>query len=109
MSDPAFDRNATDPAVPTRRRQGQRAQERSSKAEGLRVGGACLTEPSTMAFCFQSEARSEPPLQPLPCVQSIGGRTCCGRAGRLDRIREEQASDRWPVEGFTTTLPGIKQ
>ena len=36
--------------------QSQRAQGRSSKAEGLRVSGLCLTEPSTMASCFQSKS-----------------------------------------------------
>jgi hypothetical protein len=45
-----FDRNATDPAVPTCRMPSQRAQGRSSKAEGLRVSGLCLTEPRTLAI-----------------------------------------------------------
>jgi hypothetical protein len=55
-----FDRKATDPAVPTWAMPGQRAQERSSKAAGLRTSGSCLTEPSTLAFSFLSGARPEP-------------------------------------------------
>ena len=35
--------------------QSQRAQGRSSKAEGLRASGLCLTGPSTMASCVRSE------------------------------------------------------
>ena len=55
-----FDLKATDPAVPTWAMPGQRAQERSSKAAGLRTSGSCLTEPSTLAFSFLSGARPEP-------------------------------------------------
>ena len=55
-----FDRKATDPAVPTWATPSQRAQERSSKAAGLRVSGACLTGPSTLAFSFRSGTRPEP-------------------------------------------------
>ena len=40
--------------------QSQRAQGRSSKAQGLRVSGLCLTEPSTMASCFQSKSYLRP-------------------------------------------------
>ena len=40
--------------------QSQRAQGRSSKAEGLRVSGLCLTEPSTMASCFRSKSYLRP-------------------------------------------------
>jgi hypothetical protein len=49
------------PILPSRpRHQSQRAQVRSSKAEGLRVSGLCLTEPSTMASCFRSESYFRP-------------------------------------------------
>src|SRR5205807_4984445 len=49
----------TDPAIPTWAIPGQCAQGRSSKAAGLRVSGSCLTEPSTLAFSFQSGTSPE--------------------------------------------------
>ena len=55
-----FDWKATNPAVPTWATSGQRAQGRSSKAAGLRASGSCLTEPSTLAFSFQSGTPPEP-------------------------------------------------
>ena len=52
--DPDVRLESTDPAVPTWVMPGKRAQGRSSKAAGLRASGSCLTEPSTLAFSFQS-------------------------------------------------------
>ena len=61
-----FDREATDPAIPTWATPSQRAQGRSSKAAGLRASGLCLTEPSTLAISF----RSETPLEMLPATSA---------------------------------------
>jgi hypothetical protein len=61
-----FDREATDPAVPTWATPSQRAQGRSSKAAGLRVSGSCLTEPSTLASSF----RSGTPLETLSATSA---------------------------------------
>jgi hypothetical protein len=76
-----FDWKATNPAVPTWATSGQRAQGRSSKAAGLRASGSCLTEPSTLAFSFQSGTPPEPlsatsAVCPIYWWQNRGGSVC---------------------------------
>ena len=60
MSDPAVRSECDRSRRPDLATPGQRAQGRSGKAAGLRVSGACLTGPSTLAFSFTPGARPKP-------------------------------------------------
>src|SRR4051794_24258433 len=57
MNDPAVRLESDRSRRPDLATAGQRAQERSSKAAGLRVSGPCLTGPSTLAFSVTPRAR----------------------------------------------------